>query len=70
MFVGFVVYYVGSGLCDELNTRSDETYQVCVCLIVCDLENSILGDLDWRLAAVSQFGAASHQLLRMTEEVG
>jgi hypothetical protein len=28
---------VGSGLCDELITRSEESYRVCVCLILCDL---------------------------------
>ena len=35
----FVVCCVGSGLCDELITRSEESYRVCasVCLIVCDL---------------------------------
>jgi hypothetical protein len=42
----FVVYCVGSGFCDELITRSEESYRVsvcvcvCVCLIVCDLETS------------------------------
>jgi len=41
----FVVCFVGSGLCDELITRSEESYRArararaCVCLIVCDLEN-------------------------------
>jgi len=29
------VYYVGSGLCDELITRSEESYPVCVCVCVC-----------------------------------
>jgi hypothetical protein len=32
--------FVGSGLCDGLITRSEESYRVCVCLIVCDLETS------------------------------
>ena len=36
----FVVCCVGSGLCDGLITRSEESYRVCVCLIVCDLETS------------------------------
>jgi len=31
---------VGSGLCDELITRSEKSYRVCVCLILCDLETS------------------------------
>jgi hypothetical protein len=38
-----VVRCVGSGLCDELITRSEsptELMCVCVCLILCDLENS------------------------------
>jgi hypothetical protein len=28
----FVVCFVGSGLCDELITHSEESYQVCVCV--------------------------------------
>jgi hypothetical protein len=42
----FVVCRVGSGLCDGLITRSEESYCVCVCvslsvcLIVCDLDIS------------------------------
>ena len=38
--VVFVVCCVGSGLLDELITRSEESYRVCVCvcLIMCDLE--------------------------------
>jgi hypothetical protein len=31
---------VGSGLCDELITRSEESYSECVCVYVCDLETS------------------------------
>jgi hypothetical protein len=27
----------GSGLCDELITRSQESYRLCLCLILCDL---------------------------------
>jgi len=34
------VYPVGSDLSDELITRSEESYRVCECLIVCDLETS------------------------------
>jgi hypothetical protein len=38
------VCYVGSGLCDVLNTNSEKLYGVCVCvcvfLIVRDLETS------------------------------
>ena len=33
---------VGSGLCDELITRLEECYHLYVCLIVCDLETSIV----------------------------
>jgi hypothetical protein len=39
MFISCVCC-VGSGLCDELIPRSEESYRVCVCLIVCDLETS------------------------------
>jgi hypothetical protein len=44
----FVVSCVGSGLCVELVTRSEESYRVCVCvcvcvsLIVCDIETTTL----------------------------
>jgi len=41
MFVScFVVCCVGSGLCYELNTRSEESYRLCLCLIVYDIEIS------------------------------
>ena len=33
---------VGSGLCDEPITHSEESYPVCVCIIVCDLETSTM----------------------------
>jgi hypothetical protein len=35
---------VGSGLCDGLITRSEESYRVCVCvcLIMSDMETSIM----------------------------
>ena len=36
----FVVCCAGSGLCDELITRSEEFNRECVCLIVSDLETS------------------------------
>jgi len=39
MFV-FVLYCVGSGPCDELITRSEESYRVCVSNCVYDLESS------------------------------
>ena len=41
----FVVCCVGSGLCDELITRSEESYWVCVSLIVRDLQTSKRGGL-------------------------
>jgi hypothetical protein len=34
---------IGSGLCDELITRSEESYGVFVCLIVCDPKISTIG---------------------------
>jgi hypothetical protein len=33
---------VGSGLCDELITRPEESYRMCVCLIVWDVETSTM----------------------------
>ena len=36
----FVMCCVGSGLCGGLITGAEESYLVCVCLIVCDLETS------------------------------
>jgi hypothetical protein len=38
----FVVCCVGSGLCDKLITRSEESYRVCVCVAVCDLETTTM----------------------------
>ena len=32
----------GSGLCDELITRQEESYRLC-CVVVCDLETSRMG---------------------------
>jgi len=32
----------GRGLCDELITRSEESYRLC-CIVVCDLETSRIG---------------------------
>jgi len=40
MSVVFVVFCVDSSLCDEVITRSEESYCVCMCLIVCDKETS------------------------------
>jgi hypothetical protein len=31
----FVVCCVGSGLCDELITRPEESYRMCVCVYLC-----------------------------------
>ena len=42
-FLVFVVYCVGSGLCEELITRSSNN---CVRLTVCDLEALTRGDLN------------------------
>jgi len=38
MFISYVVCCVGSGLCDGLITRPEESYWLCVCVIVCDVE--------------------------------
>jgi len=32
----------GRGLCDELITRTEESYRLC-CVVVCDLETSRIG---------------------------
>jgi hypothetical protein len=48
-----IVFCVGSGLCDELITRHEESYRVCV-FLVCDLETSKRGGL-------SPFGAVTPQ---------
>jgi len=32
----------GRGLCDEVITRPEESYRLC-CVVVCDLETSIMG---------------------------
>jgi hypothetical protein len=47
MFVSCVcLFCAGSGLCDELIARSEESYRVCVCvcvcLIVCALETATM----------------------------
>jgi hypothetical protein len=39
-FLVFFVCCVGSGVCDELITRSEEAYRVRACVRVCDLETS------------------------------
>jgi hypothetical protein len=39
-----------SGICDELVTRSEESYPVCVCPTLCDLETSTLGGPSWAAA--------------------
>ena len=36
------VFCAASGLRDELITPVEETYRVCVCVIVCDLETSTI----------------------------
>ena len=39
MFVSCVCC-IGSGLCDELITRTEETYRLCVCVISRNLTNT------------------------------
>jgi len=34
----------GRGLCDELITRSEESYRLC-CVVVCDLKTSRMGPI-------------------------
>ena len=43
-FSRVLVCCVGSSLCNELTTRSEESYRVCVCVCVCvcDLETSTM----------------------------
>jgi hypothetical protein len=41
VFITFVCC-VGSGLCEGLSTRSEDSYRICVFLILCDLETSTL----------------------------
>jgi len=41
----FVVYCVGSGVCDELITCPEESYRVCVCVCVCVRDCVLLRDL-------------------------
>jgi len=41
MFVSCVCC-VGIDLCNGLITHSQDSYQVCVCVIVCDLETSAM----------------------------
>ena len=43
--LGFVACCVDGGLCDELITRSQEPYQMCVRLLACDLATSQRGGL-------------------------
>jgi hypothetical protein len=50
----FVVCCVGSGLCDELITKSEESYRVCVCVTVCDLETSKKSGLGASWAVATQ----------------
>jgi len=39
MFVGCL----GSSLCCKLITHSEESYRVCMCIILCYLETSVMG---------------------------
>jgi hypothetical protein len=50
----FVVCCVSNGLWNELITHSEESYWLCVCLIVCDLETSTLSGIGWSWAVVPQ----------------
>jgi hypothetical protein len=38
----FVACCVGSGVCDELVSHSEECYRVCICVCVCDFEASTM----------------------------
>jgi hypothetical protein len=51
MFVGCCL---GSGLCNKLITHSEESYWVCMCVILCYLETSVMGGLGMNWAVASQ----------------
>jgi hypothetical protein len=41
--LGFVVFNVGSGLCDELIIRREVSYRMCVCVcLLCNVETSTM----------------------------
>jgi hypothetical protein len=54
MFIVFVVCCVGNGLCDELITRSEESYRVCVS--ISERSRNLKSE-----AARAQVGAATAQ---------
>ena len=59
MSVVFAVCCAGSGLCDELITRSEEYYRVCVCVLcVCVC------------VCVSAFGLETSKMRRRILELG
>jgi len=45
MFFSCVVCYIGSCLCDELITRSDESYRVCVCGLEIYKKKGVVGPI-------------------------
>jgi len=45
----------GRGLCDELITRSEESYQLC-CVVVCDLEKNLKNE-----EAMTRVGSQRHR---------
>ena len=62
----------GRGLCDELITRPEESYQLC-CIVVCDLETSRMGApyiydisrLRFKVTFVSEFSGTVREIRLM-----
>jgi len=53
----------GRGLCDELITRPEESYRLC-CVVVCDLETSIIGAAYIYDISNLRVNYVSHQILQ------
>ena len=56
----------GRGLCDELITRSEESYRLC-CIVVCDLETSRMGAPYIYIYDISRL-RVNHSLKAMNKE--
>ena len=59
-----VVFCVGSGICDELIARLEESHRVCVS--ACDLDRSTMSGLDpsWTVVSQNIFACVFQQTLR------
>jgi hypothetical protein len=63
-YLAFFVCCVGSGLCDGLITHSEESYggvNMCVCLIVCDLDTSTMRRLRLHLVYNEKKNSATYE---------